>query len=415
MSKFEVVMPDLGKGIDKAIIRKWLIKKGDAIHKKKSLLKITANEKELEIPSPEDGKVAELLHEEGSLVSIGEVIATITMKEKAHSVVSNSTQTTESNRAKNEKTGNPARKISPLVKNIAREENISTHELHSIPGSGTNGRICKQDVLAYLNQRNENGVDTTSNQTGASSEKSYETVSVNTEDEIAKTTQIQHMIDTTSGLNRQISTQVTSVVEADVTNIVEWRKRNKQTFEQREGMKLSYLPIFIDAVAGTLRKFPQMNATVDDDKIIQHNELNIGFAVSLQDGRLIYPVIRYVDQKNLPDIYLEMNRLVKAVRDGYPASDDLSGGTFSVNNFGSCRNVIGMPVINQPQVAILATGAIEKKPIVLETLSGDVMAIRSKMFVSLSYDLRAVDQKTGGAFIRNVADHLETFDINQKI
>ena len=311
-----------------------------------------------------------------------------------------------------------ARFYSPLVKSIAKTENISLEELDSIKGTGQNERVSKNDILNYISTKD-------SQKTAAvkeikpvhtpQPEKQKVNISVGAQDEIIAMDRMRKLIGDHMVNSVKVSPHVTSMVETDVTNVVLWRNKVKNQFFEREKEKITFLPIFIEAMARALKDFPMVNSSTDGENIILRKDINIGIAVALPSGNLIVPVIKKADQLNLLGITKELNRLANAARENKLKPDDIQGGTFSVSNFGSFKNVMGTPIINQPQVAIMAVGTIEKKPAVVETPTGDIIAIRHKMFLSLSYDHRVVDGALGGAFIRKVADYIEAFDLNRSI
>ncbi|MDP4204789.1 MAG: dihydrolipoamide acetyltransferase family protein, partial [Bacteroidota bacterium] len=317
---------------------------------------------------------------------------------------------------------------SPLVKSIAEKENLSIEELENIPGSGLNGRVQKKDVFDYLSKREigkskiqaEEAVsidkaDRELTSKVGSVEKNKIPMSIGVEDTIMEMDRVRKLIADHMVNSKHTAPHVTAMVEADVTNMVLWRNRAKDIFTSRYGEKLTYMPLFIEAVAKALNEFPLVNTSVDVDKIILRKHRNIGIAVAKPDGNLVVPVLKDADEKNLLGITRELNRLAEGARLNKLSPDAYQDGTFTITNFGSFKNLFGTPIINQPQVAILATGSIEKKPAVMETPTGDVIVVRHKMFLSLSYDHRIVDGALGGAFLRRIADLLEGFDVNHEI
>ena len=291
-------------------------------------------------------------------------------------------------------------------------------ELETIEGSGANGRVQKKDILEYIENRGKSEKPASSVSDGKAAEKKVvkpASVSVGANDQIIEMDRVRKLIADHMVMSKQVSPHVTSVVEADVTEIVFWRNKNKDAFQEKYGEKITYMPIFTEAVAAAIAEFPLLNSSVDGDKIIMKKDINIGIAVAKPDGNLIVPVIKNSEQKNLVGLTKELNRLANAARNNKLAIEEIQGGTFTITNFGTFRNLIGTPIINQPQVAILATGSIEKKPAVMETPTGDAIVIRHKMFLSLSYDHRIIDGALGGAFLRKIADNLEQFDINRSI
>jgi 2-oxoglutarate dehydrogenase E2 component (dihydrolipoamide succinyltransferase) len=445
MAQFEIVMPKLGESILEATITKWFVKEGDTIEEDDLLFEVATDKVDSEIPSPVEGKIVKLLHPANALVPVGEVLAiidltgedeedteapTIENSETSQEETSNIEISEGSETASGETPSKSVRQLSnrfysPLVKKIAEEENISFDELESIEGSGANNRVQKGDVIKYLESRKSFATDVKSDakasaprpvsDAGAESPKPKVSVSIGSGDQIIEMDRVRKLIADHMVMSKQVSPHVTSVVEADVTNLVLWRTRVKEDFEKRHGDKITYMPVFIEAVARALSEFPGVNASVDGNRIILRKNINIGIAVAKPDGNLIVPVIRNADEKNLVGLTKNLNKLADAARRNKLAPEDIQEGTFTITNFGSFRNIIGTPIINQPQVAILATGSIEKKPAVLELPTGDVIAIRHKMFLSLSYDHRVVDGALGGAFLRRIADILEEFDMNRAV
>ena len=440
MSKFEIVMPKMGESVEEATITKWFVKENDTVEEEDVLLEIATDKVDSEIPSPVEGVITKILFKENDVVAVGEVIAIIDMegagseagetetKSEDSSESVQPSQQTDTTEVKEQSKSDTAdfskseRFYSPLVKNIAKKENISLKELDSIQGTGRDGRVSKDDVLSYLEKRKsqpqaaqEASAASAPSSAAAEKPKPKVSVSVSAEDEIIEMDRMRKMIAEHMVNSVQTAPHVTNMIEADVTNIVLWRNKVKDQFQEREKEKLTFLPVFIEAAVKALKDFPRINASVDGDKIIIRKRINMGIAVALPDGNLIVPVIKDADQKNLLGITREINRLASQARSNKLSPDDIQGGTFSVTNFGTFKNVMGTPIINQPQVAILATGNIEKKPAVVETPTGDVIAIRHKMFLSLSYDHRVVDGALGGAYLKKLADYLEEFDMNRTI
>jgi len=440
MSEFKIVMPKLGESIQEGTITKWFVKEGDTVEEDDVLFEVATDKVDSEIPSPVDGVITKILFPEDSLVPVGEVLAIINMggeagmeqpdeKEKPEKL--EKPEAEESKEPKkietvktNEVTSDNIRELSnrfysPLVKTIAREENISLEELESIKGSGAAGRVQKKDILDYIENRKTTGTKTVSTEIPGAyplmEKKAPIPVSIGAGDQIIEMDRVRKLIADHMVMSKQVSPHVTSVVEADVTEIVFWRNKNKDLFQEKYGEKITYMPIFTEAVAAALAEFPLVNSSVDGNKIILKKDINIGIAVAKPDGNLIVPVIRNAEQKNLVGLTKELNRLANAARSNKLAIEEIQGGTFTITNFGTFRNLIGTPIINQPQVAILATGSIEKKPAVMETPTGDAIVIRHKMFLSLSYDHRIIDGALGGAFLRKIADNLEQFDINRTV
>jgi 2-oxoglutarate dehydrogenase E2 component (dihydrolipoamide succinyltransferase) len=311
-----------------------------------------------------------------------------------------------------------SRFYSPLVKSIAKQEGISQQELDSIEGTGKDGRVRKEDLLSYINSRGDEKTSVTQQTASVSKPAPKEQkvhVSVGAGDEIIEMDRMRKLIAEHMVMSKQVSPHVTNMVEADVTALVKWREMMKETYQKKYKTKLTFMPIFTEAAARALRDFPMVNSSVDGDKIIVRGNVNIGIAVAKPDGNLIVPVIREADKLNIPGLASAINNLAEAARTNKLSPDDIQNGTFSITNFGTFRNVMGTPIISQPQVAILATGTIEKKPAVVETEHGDIIVPRHKMFLSLSYDHRIVDGALGGAFLRRVADYLEQFDANREV
>lgn len=439
MSEFKVLMPKMGESVQEATITKWFVKEGDKVEEEDLLFEIATEKVDSEIPSPVDGVVSKILFDVDAVVPVGELVALIKTEDEGEEEVEatnntsgekENTESTEKNEHKasdqnqTEQLKGATRFYSPLVRSIAKKENISIDELESIEGSGANGRVQKKDLLAYLENNNQPEREKAEKKEIASQAVKEERsskpaakapVSIGAEDQIVEMDRVRKLIADHMVNSAQTAPHVTSVVEADVTNLVLWRQKAKDEFQKKYGQKLTFMPVFTEAVATALREFPMVNASVDGDKIILRGKVNVGIAVAKPDGNLIVPVIRDADQKNLVGLTSSLNDLADRARNNKLSPDEISGGTFSITNFGSFRNIIGTPIINQPQVAILATGSIEKKPAVLETPTGDAIVVRHKMFLSLSYDHRIVDGALGGAFLRRIADLLEEFDINRKI
>ncbi len=442
MAEFKVIMPKLGESIQEATITKWFVKVGDMVQEDDLLLEVATDKVDSEIPSPVEGRITKILFPENTLLPVGEVIAFILPVDEEESGINESALPTGENTAtaagdvplaqEPVSTGSlrslSNRFYSPLVRKIAEEENVTLQELESVAGTGAGGRVQKKDILAYLSTRSTASVKVeavvppvkTPTPPGIISatrndEKARIPVSVGAEDQIIEMDRVRKLIADHMVMSKQVAPHVTSVVEADVTLLVLWRNRVKEEYLSRYGEKLTYMPVFIEAVARALVEFPGVNASVDGERIILRKNIHIGIAVSKPDGNLIVPVIKNANEKNLLGLTKSLNSLADAARRNKLSPDDIQGGSFSITNFGSFRNLIGTPIINQPQVAILATGSIEKKPAVLELPEGDVIAIRHKMFLSLSYDHRIVDGALGGAFLRRIADLLEEFDINRPI
>jgi 2-oxoglutarate dehydrogenase E2 component (dihydrolipoamide succinyltransferase) len=444
MAQFELTMPKMGESVAEATIIKWTKNEGDSIKIDETVLEIATDKVDSEIPSPFEGTLIKKLFNENDVVQVGAVIAIISSDANASvtetpKVAAPTTQTTSavansvsSPVAETVDFSNSDKFYSPLVKSIAKEEGISLSELDSIKGTGQEGRVTKADILAYLPNRNKQTSAPVAEEIkvatpAASVSKSTvgvpdhtvlvqrPAVSVGGGDEIIEMDRMRKIIADNMVMSKHVSPHVTSFVEADVTNLVQWRDRVKKDFEKREGEKITFTPLFIECVAKAIKDFPMINVSVDQTgtKIIKRKNINIGMAAALPTGNLIVPVIKNADQKNLVGITKNVNDLATRARANKLAPDEIQGGTFTLTNVGGFGNVMGTPIILQPQVAILAVGTIKKKPAVIETPQGDVIAIRHFMFLSLSYDHRVVDGSLGGSFLRKVADYMENWDITR--
>lgn len=453
MANFDLIMPKMGESVAEATIIKWTKNEGDKIKIDETVLEIATDKVDSEIPSPFEGTLIKRLFNEGDVVQVGAVIGVISSD--ANASVSEAPKTTAPEVKKTEtgdshanvsapastantNYGDSDKFYSPLVKSIAKEEGISLEELDSIKGSGQEGRVTKADILAYLPNRKQGATKTTetSTSTTAAPQKTENkssgagtmvgehaiivnrpAVSVGAGDEIVEMDRMRKMIADNMVMSKHVSPHVTSYVEADVTNLVMWRDKAKKEFEKRDKEKLTFTPLFIEAVARAIKDFPLINVSVDQTgtKIIKRKNINIGMAAALPTGNLIVPVIKNADEKNLLGITKAVNDLANRARANKLQPDEIQGGTFTLTNVGSFGNLMGTPIILQPQVAILAVGSIKKKPAVLETPQGDVIAIRQFMFLSLSYDHRVVDGSLGGTFLRRVADYLEQWDVNRAV
>jgi 2-oxoglutarate dehydrogenase E2 component (dihydrolipoamide succinyltransferase) len=463
MSLVDLIMPKLGESIMEATILKWHKKPGDTIKQDETVLDIATDKVDSEIPSTAEGVIEEILFKENDVVPIGAVIAKIRVG--ANAAVSNNQpnaapQQPEYEDAKvveeipyqpmdnmQHATGNNESKIrfySPLVLNIAQQEGISMAELENIPGTGQEGRVSKKDILAYV------AAKASSHQPQGTSQQAQEVTVLqmnNTQSPAQKAPEVdeqrsatndqpttnnvpalytgnveiiemdrmrkliaKHMVD-----SKHISPHVTSFAECDVTNLVLWREKVKKEFEKREGEKITYTPLFIEAIVKCIKKYPWLSSSVDGDKIIVKKDLNIGMATALPNGNLIVPVIKNADQLNLTGLTKQVNNLANAARTGKLRPDDTTGGTFTLTNVGTFGSIMGTPIINQPQVAIMAVGAIKKRPMVIETPQGDSIAIRHMMYISLSYDHRVIDGALGSTFLNAVSKELENFDGNRSI
>jgi 2-oxoglutarate dehydrogenase E2 component (dihydrolipoamide succinyltransferase) len=431
MAKYEVIMPKMGESVQEATITKWFKKEGDRVEEDDSLLEIATDKVDTEIPSPVAGILVKALYKENDTVPVGEVIAVIDIDgetkvkdEKKEKEEKAAADHVEEKPEKKEPPGEnksavkaeklPGRFYSPLVRNIAKQENISGAELDSIAGTGKNGRVSKLDMLTYIQNRKSPHVHDEAARTAVETEQEV-SVSAAPGDKVIQMDRIRKLIAEHMVLSKRTSAHVASFIEADVTNLARWRTKIKDEFYAREKQKITFMPVFIDITARALKKFPIINASVDGDKIILRKNINIGFAVALPTGNLIVPVIKNADQKNLVGLTMEMARLADAARKSKLKPGDIQDGTFTISNFGTFKNMTGTPIINQPQVAILGTGTIEKKPAVLETPDGDVIAVRHKMILSLSYDHRIIDGAMAGEFLLELKNMLEQFDMNTVI
>lgn len=423
MSVVSIKLPKLGESIKEATLLTWLKKEGESVEKDEPVLEVATDKVDSEIVATADGLLSKILVQENEVAKVGDELAQIKTAAKAGNRESPSKnkkvekQEENTSRAEKEKpTGKDHLEIarfdekgrfySPLVRSMAQKEGISFEELKSISGSGANGRLLKKDLQGYLNSGRTNSETASEKMTTVASKE--EVYSGN--HEIIKMDRMRSMIADHMVRSKQNSPHVTSYVEADVTKIVDWRKRVKADFEKKYQEKITFTPIFVQAVVKALQEFPMVNVSVDGNKIIVKKDLNIGLATALPNGNLIVPVIRNADKKNLLGLATEVNRLVGKARTNQLKPDDLGGSTFTLSNVGTFRNIMGTPVINQPEVAILATGMIRKRPAVVETEVGDVIAIRQMMYLSLSYDHRVVDGNLGGSFLARIGDHLEEFE-----
>ena len=444
MSLVDLVMPKLGESIMEATILKWHKQPGDKIAQDETVLDIATDKVDSEVPSTAEGVIEEILFKENDVVPIGTVIArikvgagasqplnpiTAPVKEYEEAKVVEEIPYQPSNSGNNAASNNTPRFYSPLVLNIAASEGISMSELENIPGTGQDGRVSKKDILAYVagkgtvshkptaisqppaaENTNTQIAVASNQQVAASSSNNYPgNVEIIEMDRMRKLI-AKHMVD-----SKATSAHVTSFAECDVTSLVLWREKVKKEFEKREGEKITYTPLFIEAIVKSLKKYPLLSSSVDGDKIIIKKDLNIGMATALPSGNLIVPVIKNADQLNLTGLTKQVNGLANAARTNKLKPDDTMGGTFTLTNVGTFGSIMGTPIINQPQVAIMAVGAIKKRPMVIETPQGDSIAIRHMMYISLSYDHRIIDGALGSTFLNSVSKELENFDQNRTI
>jgi 2-oxoglutarate dehydrogenase E2 component (dihydrolipoamide succinyltransferase) len=464
MAQIELIMPKMGESVAEATIIKWLKEEGDTIEAEEPILEIATDKVDSEVPAPEEGVLVKKLFNEDDVVKVGEVIAIIetdadaaadskddgqaalngtsspakeeeketaqtTAVEAANNLVTAGSQTAGAQIPRNAN----GRFYSPLVRSIAEEENVALEELEALEGSGAEGRVTKSDILGYLENRGSAPTQPQSTPAPAEapkeSSRTQPSAAAKTEntpapkatpvptmagDEIIEMDRMRRMIADHMVNSKRTSPHVTSFVEADVTNLFKWREKVKNDFQKREGEKITFTPIFIEAVVKAIKDFPLINIAVNGNSIVKRKNINIGMAAALPTGNLIVPVIKNADQLNLVGLTKQVNDLAKRARENKLTPDEIQGGTYTLTNVGTFGNVMGTPIINQPQVAIMAMGSINKKPAVIETPDGDFIGIRYKMFLSHSYDHRVVDGALGGMFVRRVADYLEEFDINRE-
>ena len=435
MAQVELIMPKMGESVAEATIIKWLKKEGDKIAEDEAVLEIATDKVDSEIPSTAAGILIKHLFNEGDIVQVGTPIAIISTDGAAlaenievTSPVKNIQEISVQQIPEIHKELNPApaaesssiekksisdKFFSPLVRNIAKVENVSIAELESITGTGAKGRITKNDIIAYIPNKGKKAAIAENKET-STVVHNKPSISVNTGDEVIEMDRMRRLISEHMVMSKHTAAHVTSFVEADVTNIVLWREKVKVNFEKREGEKLTFTPIFIEALAKAIKDFPMINISLDGTKIIKRKNINIGMATALSSGNLIVPVIKNADTLNLVGLTKQVNDLANRARNGKLSPDDIQGGTYTITNVGSFGNVMGTPIINQPQVAIMAVGVIKKKPAVIETEQGDLIGIRHFMYLSHSYDHRIIDGSLGGQFVRRVADYLEQWDINRE-
>ncbi len=436
MSDFEVLIPKLGESIQEATITKLFVKVGDTIKEDDPLFEVATDKVDSEIPSPVSGSIKSINCKVDDILAVGNVAMVIdlndeklessSVKEKEIVIIEPSDKKSESEREPfvREKSAT-TRFYSPLVKNMAKNEGIALQELENLEGSGIGGRIKKSDLIRFVEGRRLGGQGSHSqvstppveNKISISDaiQKPKVSVSIGAEDTIMAMDRVRKMIAAHMVMSKQTAPHVTAFVEADATEMVIWRTHNKDDFQSKYGEKLTFLPFFTEVVAKALSEYPMINISVDGDNIILRKRINIGIAVATNSGNLMVPVIKDAETKNLLGLTKEINQFAEAGRNEKLNPDQLQGGTFTITNFGSFGNSMGTPIINQPQVAILAIGTIEKKPAVIETVTGDAIVVRHKVFLSLSYDHRVVDGMLGGKFLRRIADLIESFDPKRTI
>lgn len=433
MATVDLVMPKMGESIMEATILKWHKQPGDSVKMDETVLEIATDKVDSEVPSTAAGVISEILFNVDDVVPVGTVIARIESEGAGDSAsapaATAAPQATAAQSAPAAKPVTPAQQpvasagtnrfYSPLVLNIAAKEGIGMAELENIPGTGKEGRVTKKDILQYVANRGQAGAAQAAPQTAAASQavvhQPQPAANYSGNVEIVEMDRMRKLIAEHMVRSKSTSPHVTSFTEADVTNIVKWREKNKKTFQEKYGEKITFTPIFIEAIVNCIRQFPMINVSVDGTNIIVKKDINIGMAAALPSGNLIVPVIKNADTKNLLGLTKEVNLLANNARNNKLKADDTQGGTFTLTNVGTFGSLMGTPIINQPQVAILAVGSIKKRPMVMETEDGDVIAIRHMMYLSLSYDHRVVDGSLGAGFLTAVANELEAFDGSRKI
>ncbi|MCF6170751.1 MAG: 2-oxo acid dehydrogenase subunit E2 [Bacteroidales bacterium] len=427
MAKFEIIMPKLGESIIEATITRWVKSVGDTVEEDDSIVEIATDKVDSEIPSPVEGKLLKTLFNEGDVVAVGTVIAVMEIEGGGADEPAQPPEQMEAAENQSEQLTTPAEKeataivekaqaadfsqsdrfYSPLVKSIAKTEGLGMSELDSISGSGKDGRVTKADLLAYLETRSSS---VAAPKAAAAPAIQHPVVNTEAGDQVVEMDRMRKLIADHMVMSKQVSPHVTSFIDVDVSAIVNWRNKVKDSFLKREGEKVTFTPIFIQAAAQALKDYPQINASADGYNIIYRKKVNIGMATALPNGNLIVPVIKNADEKGLLGMVKAVNDLAARARTNKLQPDEISGGTFTTTNFGSFDSLTGTPIINQPQAAILGIGAIRKKPVVIETPEGDVIGIRSIMILSLAYDHRIVDGALGGMYLKRLKELLERFD-----
>lgn len=437
MAEYKLLLPSMGEGVMEATIITWLFSEGDHVKEDDSVVEIATDKVDSDVPTPVSGKIVKILKQKDEVAKVGEAIAILEIEGEGGNTAAEETVVETSAPAPDAETLKTIEEplkvsastefsgdlyLSPLVKSIAQQENISETELKSIKGSGLEGRITKEDILAYVKNRgNQPAQQAAPVQQAAPAAQPVatsapaSTITAAAGDEIIPMDRMRKIIAENMVKAKQIAPHVTSFIETDVTNVVKWRNKNKSLFEKREGEKLTFMPIFVRAVVKAIQDFPMINVSVNGENIIKKKNINIGMATALPDGNLIVPVIKNADQLSLSGLAKAINDLAYRARNKKLRPEDTQGATYTISNVGSFGNLMGTPIIPQPQVAILAIGAIVKKPAVLETPDGDVIAIRNLMFMSHSYDHRVVDGSLGGMMLKHVHDYLENWDLNTEI
>lgn len=433
MADYKLILPSMGEGVMEATVTNWLKNIGDTIAEDESVVEIATDKVDSDVPSPVSGTLKEILVQVDEVAKVGEPIAILEVDgvvEQEEIVQASETlekdieqlqQTTSASKdnAVEKVVSSADRFYSPLVKSIAKEEGISQTELDQIQGTGLEGRVTKDDLKKYIETRGqqpkvETKPQVTSNQK-STTPAAAPVMPVSGDDEIIEMDRMRKIIAQNMVQAKQIAPHVTSFIEADLTNIVLWREKNKKAFEAKYGEKITYMPIFIQAITKAILDFPMINVSVDGDRIIKKKNINVGMAAALPSGNLIVPVIKNADQYSLSGLAKKVNDLANRARQNKLKPDEIQGGTYTITNIGSFGNTLGTPIIPQPQVAIMAVGAIVKKPAVIETPQGDMIGIRHKMYLSHAYDHRVVDGALGGMFVKRVAEYLENFDIDAEI
>lgn len=434
MADYKLILPAMGEGVMEATVINWLKNVGDNIEEDESVVEIATDKVDSDVPSPVAGKLKEILVNVDGIAKIGEPIAILevegevssaepvaipaetSISEPETSVVTELEKPLQSSESLDVSSSDKF--FSPLVKSIAQQEGISVAELESIQGSGKEGRVTKEDILKFVESKKSGSVQTATQATTPVSTPALaqpQPMIVSGEDEIIEMDRMRKIIAQNMVQAKQIAPHVTSFIEADVTNIVLWRNKHKDEFLKKNGEKITFMPIFIEAIAKAIKDFPMINVSVNGDQIIKKKNINIGMAAALPTGNLIVPVIKNADQYSLAGLAKQVNDLANRARQNKLKPDEIQGGTYTITNIGSFGNTLGTPIIPQPQVAIMAVGAIVKKPAVVETPQGDVIAIRHKMYLSHAYDHRVVDGALGGGFVQRVAQYLEAFDLNTPV
>lgn len=435
MAEYKLLLPSMGEGVMEATIISWLYNEGDTVKEDESVVEIATDKVDSDVPTPVSGKIVKILKQKDEVAKVGEAIAILEIDGEGSVSTQEETkvETTQPDSQTLKTIEEPLQTststvefsgdlyLSPLVKSIAQQENILETELKSIKGSGLEGRITKEDILAFVSNRGNQPQTQAAPVAAAPTPAPVQTsapvtpVPVAAGDEVIPMDRMRKIIAENMVKAKQIAPHVTSFIESDVTNVVKWRAKHKDAFEKREGEKLTFMPIFVKAIVKAIQDYPMINVSIDGDKIIKKKNINIGMATALPDGNLIVPVIKNADQLSLSGLAKAINDLAFRARNKKLRPEDTQGATYTISNVGSFGNLMGTPIIPQPQVAILAIGAIVKKPAVLETKDGDVIAIRQLMFMSHSYDHRVVDGSLGGMFLKHVHDYLENWDMNTEI